>query len=293
MKEKTTKRVTAFLALLLCLVLVCGGCGATPGETGWELEEEMAADSAATNGVDDLTGNAQHKLIRTVNIEAETKDFDKFLSSLETNLTECNGYIQSQTIENDHDDLRYGNITVRIPSDKLDSFVGSMSMAANITYRASELEDVTDQYIDVESRIMALETEQTALLGMLEQATTISDIMAIQDRLTEVSGDLESYKARKKSYDNRVAYSTVTIRIDEVERESKQNPGFWHQAGTAISDSFRGVGKLLRSFALLVIVAAPYLLLGVVVAIVLAIIKVSNRLTRKKKIAVDKTQKTH
>lgn len=287
MRTKKFKRIIAVIVVVMLVAVMFCGCSALSEKYDGGVEDNagFSTGEAPTGKLDNLTDSEQRKMIRNVDISAETKDFEKFLAAFETAVSDCGGYIQSQRIENNgYQDLRSGSITARIPSDKLDKFVGHVSKSANIRSRSSELEDITDQYIDVESRIKAMETEQVALLGMLEKATAMDDIMAIQKRLTEVRGELESYKARQKEYDNKVAYSTVSIYIDEVERENKTDPGFWSQAGNVISDSFKGVGVILRVLTLLFIGAFPYLLLvGVVTVMILIIVQIIRKFTRKRK----------
>ena len=76
-------------------------------------------------------------------------------------------------------------------------------------------------YVDVESHITALKTEQESLLKMLEQADTIETILAIQNQLTQVRYQLESYESQKRTYDNDLNYSAVYVYVQEVERESR------------------------------------------------------------------------
>lgn len=287
------KRIISIIAAVMIVAVMFCSCGASSSkyQENVDIEEEYSTDSALNGELADLTDVEHRKLIRRVDISAETKDFEGFLEAFEAAVGNSGGYIQSQNIQNsEYDALRNGYIIVRIPSEKLDGFVGSVSKSANILSRSSELEDITDQYIDVESRIKALETEHSALLSMLEKASSISDIMSIQSRITEVRGSLESYKSRQKQYDNEVAYSTLSINIQEVEREIKNDPGFWNQAGNAISNSFRGVGKILRGLALFIIGALPYLLLiGVVTVAVLVIVKARRKAILKRKPEKNKT----
>ena len=103
-------------------------------------------------------------------------------------------------------------------------------------------------YVDAQSRLKALRTEQEALLALLEKATSLSDILTLQEKLTGVRGDIESYETKLRTMETLVAYSTVTLRLSEVEKETVVEPvGIWQEIGARFSDSLSGVGRGLRA----------------------------------------------
>ena len=93
---------------------------------------------------------------------------------------------------------------------------------SNITYRQENVEDVTLDYVDVESRKKMLETEQQRLLELLETAESLDDILTIESRLTEVQYELDSKESQLRTYDNQIDYSTVYLDINEVVRYTPQ-----------------------------------------------------------------------
>ena len=74
------------------------------------------------------------------------------------------------------DGSRYAWLTLRIPADRLDEFVTVVSGLGNVTSQNESVQDVTLQYVDVESHIEALETEQTRLLELMEQAESMEAV---------------------------------------------------------------------------------------------------------------------
>ena len=122
------------------------------------------------------------------------------------------------------------NSILTIPADKLEGFIEELSAMGTLTSKTIGSDDITNSYIDVESRIKALETEQEALLGILEKAENLSDVISLQDRLSVVRADLEALKALKQSYDEMVAYSEIAIDIREVERVVESDDTFFGEA---------------------------------------------------------------
>lgn len=281
------------LTTLLVVAVLTAGCGGSSKESAAEApmamdmaateevaveeyygeemgEMETAAGSVATNT--DITETAQvgRKLIRTFDINIQTKEFDNVLSGIQAKVQELGGYIEQSSLDggsayyNSYN--RYSNMTVRIPSDKLDSFVENVKETANVTYISESTEDITLQYVDTESRKIALETERDRLLELLEKAETVEDIITIEGRLSEVRYQLESYASQLRTYDNQVDYSTVHINIDEVEREAKVEPKtFWEEVTDDFGDSLYGIGRGFRGFAIWLLGSSPYLVLWAVV----------------------------
>lgn len=80
--------------------------------------------------------------------------------------------------------------------------------------------DITNNYVDAQSRLEVKEQEKERLTELLDSAENISDIISIESRLTEVISDIESYQAQLNSYDDVVDYSSINISITEKNNES-------------------------------------------------------------------------
>ena len=304
MKSTLKKAITLLFSLLLIGALLCG-CGAkneafttddenkyadrVPGGTGvinndyFEIvDQEVKFESIESES---------RKLIRTVDISAETKEFSKVMASIETAVNEAKGYIQNQSVSGNSKDNRTASMTMRIPAEKLDDFLSKLNKSVNVISQNSNVNDVTDEYVDIESHIAALEAEQTALMTMLEKAEKLDDVISIQSRLTEVRGNLESYKARQKGYDTLIAYSTVDLNLEEVERETESKPTFWSKAGNAFIDGIAFFGDFVGGLAIFLIGAFPFLVFGGAVVVAIVLIAKRSRKRRAAKKSIEKEDK--
>ena len=200
-----------------------------------EDEKPMSsASKSAESGTASVPSDSARKLIKNVNMEMETKEFDAFMASLETRIAAVGGYVQASSVRKSGSN-RYASVTARIPSDDLDSFTSGVSEIANVVMKNENTEDVTLSYYDMESHIKALRSEYDTLLGILEKCTELTDVISVQSRITEVLYQIESYQSRLNNYDNLVAYSTVTMYISEVERETVVTE---QTVGSRIADGF-------------------------------------------------------
>lgn len=247
------KRNKAIFAILLALCLVLMGCSAkaesrayAPERAYDAYEYEMEAPAAmaeeayyseakaagkvstattASNGQSaNLTGNAAgRKIIKNGNMSIQTREFDAFMENLNQAILAMGGYVESSGVNGNSygkNSMRSADVTVRIPADNLDAFCDQVSDIGNVTYKNLSTRDVTLTYVDLESHVKALRTEQEALLDLLRKAEKVEDIILIQNRLSDVLYEIESYESTLRTFDDQITYSSVSLRIVEVERET-------------------------------------------------------------------------
>ena len=121
-------------------------------------------------------------------------------------------------------------------------------------------------------------------MALLEKAETLADILEIESRLTDVRYQLESMESQLRTYDNLVDYATVTLTVKEVKQLTPTaEKGFWEKIGDGFVDSARSVWSGLKALFSFLIIALPYLLvLAILVGIVLAIVFLCVRKSRRK-----------
>jgi hypothetical protein len=91
---------------------------------------------------------------------------------------------------------------------------------ATVTSYEESAVDVSLTYADLEGRLSALRAEQTALNGMLEKADSVSAAIEIQSRLSQVRGEIESIESQLRVLDSKISFSTLTLTVFEVEKET-------------------------------------------------------------------------
>ena len=180
------------------------------------------------------------KLIRTVSLSLQTKEFDSVLNNLKTKTTELGGYVENSSISGNsysYTTTRYASYTIRIPADKLNEFVDIVGELGNVTQENESVEDVTLQYVDVESHKKALETEQARLMELLSTAENMEDLLAIESKLSDIRYEIESYESQLRLLDNQIDYSTVHVEIFEVERMTDAGEkGFFQEQDSESED---------------------------------------------------------
>ena len=290
-----------FLAtLILSLSLVFVSCGAKNGA--------MADDMVITNGyseslkdgdfdystrgeesatTEEITGD--RKIIKTAEMTVQTKTFDVFIEELKLRISENAGYVQNSSLHGNayaSSGNRSANFIVRIPAQNLENFKTGVTTLGNVTYYNENANDVTTSYIDVESRIKALETEQTTLLGLLEKSNDLDSLLKVQERLSEVNYQLENYKSQLRSYDSQISYSTITINIREVERvttiPSKQT--IFERIGNDFTNNLKDIATGAGDVLVWFVSSIPYLILLAIPTVIIVLVIRHNVKKKKKKL---------
>lgn len=241
-----------------------------------EVGEVIECDSGLEETNESVSSN--RKIIEHVYMDVETKEFDDLLDKIYDEVEKSGGYIEKSSVSGNsysYDGNRYADFTIRVPSDKSDGFVEFVSYNSTVTNKEIITDDVTLSYVDTESRVSALETEKAALEKLLENAEILEDIIKIQDRLTDVIYEIESYKSQLRTYDNLIDYTTIGINVREVERVTiLEEQTVWEEIKTNLGDNMGDIGKGIVNIFIFVISNIPYFaMIGVVVIVILTIVK--------------------
>ena len=244
------------------------GMGGTGEIIDYESTTDSSTESVSTN----------RKIIERVYMDVETKEFDVLIDKLHAEIQAVGGYVERSSMSGNglgYEGNRYADFTIRIPSDRSDGFTEFVSANSTVTNKEISTDDVTLSYVDMESRVSALETEKAALEKLLAEAEVLEDIIKIQDRLTDVIYEIESYKSQLRTYDNLIDYTTIDISVREVERVTiVEEQTVWEEIKTNLGDNIGDIGRGCVDIFVFVISNIPYILiLGGIAAVVLVVVK--------------------
>lgn len=270
-------RLLALCMAVMLLLTACGGASENDlnkGDASIQEAPGLAGSDTSTNIQTNLP-QAQ-KLVRKVWLDAETEEMDPLLADVESRIAALGGYVEAREIQNGSAysgrRYRYADLTIRIPAEKLYSFVDEVRAVSNITSTKESTDDVTLSYVENESRVTALETEQARLLELLAKAETMEDILKIESRLTDIREQLETVKSQLRLYDNLVTYGTVYLHITEVQTYTivEEPETLLDRMSQGISESWQAMVKGVENFLVLLVVILPHLLpLSIIAAAVL------------------------
>ena len=265
------RRISILFTAVILSALMISGCGAaSDGPQTMQAENSagngLSKSSYAAEGNDSAVadsasdgGNAQtgetsdtRKLIRTVSISAETEQYSELVDKVNADVTKLGGYVEScnETLSGDDSASgRYIYMTLRVPEDKADQLIKNVNDNSNITSRSENTEDVTLQYTDVESQKKALQAEEKRLTEMMDDAQNMTDIIAIEDKLAEVRGNIDSLESQIRVYDNQIDYTTIDLDIREVKSYTPTGEGsVGERIASGFTKSLKAVGHGFVNF---------------------------------------------
>lgn len=181
---------------------------------------------------------ATEKISYHYQVQQETTDLDQALTKIKGLLAEEKGFIQdSSVISFNEEDLRQADLTIRLPEAAKETFLEELDKIAKITGQQQTALNETDSYRDNDSRLKALDAEETALLGLLEKSEEMSDMLKIQERLSTIRSEKESLTLQQKTIDKDVNYATFSLSIQEIspQKEKAASP----KLGTRIKNNWQ------------------------------------------------------
>ena len=291
------KKVLTILLVAAMVLTLLTGCGSSAKSEAvydnaapeMSVESPAAGEFGSNYGSTTTALTTQQKLIKRVSINAETEDLEALMPTISAKITELGGYVESQELYNGSGYNSYRsrsvNMVVRIPAERLAEFTAQVEGISNVVNYSETTDDVTLQYTDTESRVKALQVEQERLLALLEKAESLKDLLEIEDRLTDVRYELESYTSQLRVLDNKVSYATVTIYISQVRVYTEvELQTVWQRIGSGFSENLREIGENLKDFFVWLVVYSPQLIFwGAVIAAVVFFLKRKGKKIKVKK----------
>lgn len=310
-KKKMKKLLAILLIVTFCCMLASCGRNKSDAEYYYEPSEDhsynaydsgsgYAADfeykeGSESNYSSGYTGNplaAGLKLTYSANISVETLDYDKSLEAVLDSINKAGGFISYRN-EGGGYTSTYGTymkkwvrLEARIPAGNYQSFLDGTADFGNVTSLLSSMEDITSQYVDTEARLSSLNAQRERLEEMMKKAEDVSDLIEIEAQLSDTIYQIESYTAKKNTFDNLVSYSTVNIELNEVSVVTYKTETFWDRLLATIGNSLRDFADFLEDLLLGIIYLLPFALVLFLIAI--PVVKGVKRKRAKKQAAAEK-----
>jgi len=324
MKEAEMKRLFLMISILAALILA--GCGAAtmqtvnrslavpPGAPSFSgaapalpapaaeapplssdtLKSAQAGGSAAGS---DVTNNDTERLVvQTAELTIVVKDVKTRVTDLDQMATAMGGYLVSvnigQTYAPDGTQEPDAQIVIRVPANQLDTALNQIKKdAVDVQNETRTGQDITSQYVDLQSRLTAKEAAADQLTKIMESATKTQDVLDVYQQLQQVDSDIEVLKGQIQ-YDQEAAQlSAITVHIVAEATIKPIQVGGWKPQGTArdaiqnLIYFWQGFVDFLINFFLLIL---PILItIGIPLLLIFLLVRWIYRLIFKRKPKVE------
>jgi hypothetical protein len=174
--------------------------GSTNGGTG--------GGTATSGGAPDGSGPL---IVRTGQLDLQVADLEAAIRGAESAVTSVGGYVAGSQRSGEADQAS-ASVMFRIPAARWTETLDALrKLGTKVLGEQTSSEEVTAQVVDLGARLANLRVTETALQGIMDRATKIPDVLAVQEQLTGVRQQIEELTAQKQTLENRAALATLTV----------------------------------------------------------------------------------
>ncbi|MEU0433510.1 DUF4349 domain-containing protein [Streptomyces sp. NPDC006290] len=270
---------------MLVSALALTGCGANA--TGSADSKAAAPDARSANdagagaekvapgaaGSDGSKGSkaaptkvTANSIIRTASLTVVVKEVPKALDDARATAENAGGYVGAETTTRDGRGHERTRVVLRVPSERYDQVLADLEGAGKVVERTAKAQDVTDQVVDVESRVKSQRASVARVRELMDQATKLSDVVALEGELSSRESDLEALLAQQATLKDRTSLATITLSLSEtpVKKAAQKDadPGFldalsggWNVLVTIVRWLALAIGAVLPFAAVLALIA--------------------------------------
>lgn len=251
------------------------GYGTTP--------EGLTSDASRVSASSPSLISAPSLIVVNKTMRIETAKVDEAIAKIRTLVARDGAEISSMQVSNSSDEPVYREpvpladgsiqqssasplrafVTIRVPSDKYAAFIADAAKLGRVLTESENSDDVTQQHVDMKARLGNLDAEQTRLRQLFAKATTVKDMLAVEQELTRVQGEIESMQAQIDYLERQAARATVTLELTEPAAIVRPTGTDWG-VRTALTDAIRAFVATMNA---LIVLLGPVLALLVFVGL--------------------------
>lgn len=181
-----------------------------PADGGVSGEESGPVADASTNPTQQ---GQQRLIIKDGQMTIEVTETDAAAEELINVAVDFGGYVIGQRIWTGDGGYRFANIQVAVPVNQFEATLSAFRTLGTVLDESATGEDVTDEYVDLNSRLGNLHATQERLRTFLDQAMTISETLAVHEELTAIEAEISLVQGRINFLQDRAAFSTITVNL--------------------------------------------------------------------------------
>ncbi|WP_406430380.1 DUF4349 domain-containing protein [Streptomyces sp. NBC_01589] len=278
--RSSAHRLRAGLAAgTLAALLALSGCGGSDSSDSSKsaagdgkyaaprAERGDAAAGAADQGSAESSSAEKKKpsalstphVIRKASLSVEVKSVPKAVAAARAAVESAGGLVASESTQRLDATHEESHIVLRVPQAEYDAVLQELAGGGKLLSRTTTAKDVTDQVVDVESRIATQRASVTRVRKLMDRADKLADVVTLEGELSNRQAELESLLAQQESLKDRTTLATITLSLSEPESPSNSkdddDPGFLD----ALGGGWHAFVTMVRWIAMAVGAAAPFL----------------------------------
>ena len=269
------KKVLIATVFLIFLGLLMAGCSTANDQTTTQLPAPKGTGSGTVSkeaATDQSGGTATSpsipqspKMIKTANISIEVGkgEFEKKFEEAAMVADQVGGYVTKSDTSGQKGELISGTVTLRVPSKRFEDAIKRVKKLGKVQKAATGGEDVSEEYVDLQSRLKNYKAQEEALIALMAKAQSVQDTLTVQQQLTSVQEQIEIITGRLNYLQNRTDFSTIDVTVEEPGAVVPETDewGFI----TALSTAARAFLWTINAIIIIVGAVAPIIILAAAV----------------------------
>ncbi len=277
------------MVVVLSFAFLFLGCGeadeyATEGNDSMEYDtqseeakveltfnEPMSSEKENESTGTEYAEGFNRKIIYNGQVNMEVKDF----AAIQTKIRDLTHLSNAYILHFSEEETSYevgGNYTIKVPAQGFHSFLDSLEKMEPIYMQKSLTgKDVTEEYVDLASRLSAKQVVESRLLAFMESAQETDALVEFSNELERVQGEIEVIKGRLRYLDSNVSFSTIDLRVyemlDDQATKRTEDESLLERASDAMKDSFSFLSQLFQGIFVFIAGAIPIIILLALVAV--------------------------
>ncbi|MFG2520055.1 DUF4349 domain-containing protein [Streptomyces sp. NPDC048527] len=264
-------------AVLLVAALALTGCSAGASDSGDSSKAAGGEAAAADQGSAKEAGGGQSDakssrreppkltgvhIIRTATLTVQVKDVPQALDKARTAAEDAGGIVGNESTDRDGRGHERSRVVLRVPQERYEQVLSDLAGSGRLIERNVKAQDVTDQVVDVESRVESQRASVARVRELMDKATKLSDVVALEGELSTRESDLEALLAQQASLKDRTSLATITLSLTETPVKpaghKDDDPGFTD----AVAGGWGAFVTMLRWVAVAVGAVLPFAVVG-------------------------------
>jgi hypothetical protein len=220
---------------------------------------ESGADEGKGSSTVVLVNTEERMIVRTGDMELVVESVSEAMDTITQLTAGFGGYVVSSHVYGEEEEMR-GWISIRVPDEKFDQVLAELrDLAVRVEEESTNSQDVTEEYIDLESRLKNAEATEQEFLALLDKAEDVEDILEIYESLSRVRQEIEQIKGRMQYLERTSSMSLISVYLEPEFKAKPPVPPGWN-ALEVLKSAARGLvvtGQVLGTIAIWLIIFIP------------------------------------
>ncbi len=278
-------RSAKLLGLLLVLLVLGAGCGVRSSSELYQSgrsPNEVLYDSAPAESPEPgslgYSSGVKRKTSQNADLEMKVQDVAAAVEQIIALSNQQGGYTVNSHVYRD-DERVSAQLVIKVPQANLQPVTESIVNLGEVTDKVITTQDVTEEYYDSQARLKVLQAKEQRLLGLMDKAANITEIISVENELTKTRSEIEVLTGRLQYLSNITDFSQITIRLQQgIPGTVKAPQGTWGKAWQGFIGSINGVISFTSQLVVSFFVILPWAaILAVLTAIAIYIGKRSKK----------------